>query len=69
MYVFTPYTTTNNNTHSHPPPPTPKQTHTQRTKQELADIWWRNHLRRELSVVVGLFTGQYRTVTTCPTCQ
>ncbi len=37
--------------------------------QELADIWWRNHLKRELSVVVGLFSGQYRTVTTCPACQ
>lgn len=40
-----------------------------RSDRELADIWWRNHLKRELSIVVALFTGQYKSVLTCAHCQ
>jgi len=39
-----------------------------RPDQELADIWWSNHLRRELSIIVALFTGQYKSLLTCRTC-
>ena len=39
-----------------------------RPDRELADIWWRNHFRRELSIIVALFTGQYKTVVTCGEC-
>ena len=31
----------------------------------LADIWWKNHLLRELSVVQAIFTGQFKSVMTC----
>jgi Ubiquitin carboxyl-terminal hydrolase len=36
---------------------------------ELADIWWSNHLKREMSIVVALFTGQYKSLLTCRTCK
>lgn len=39
-----------------------------RPDKELADIWWKNHLRREWSIVVALFTGQYKSLLTCKTC-
>ena len=39
-----------------------------RPDQELADIWWRNHLKRELSIVVALFTGQFKSLLTCSHC-
>lgn len=39
-----------------------------RPDNELADIWWENHLRREMSIVVALFTGQYKSLLTCRTC-
>lgn len=35
---------------------------------ELADIWWSNHLKREMSIIVALFTGQYKSLLTCRTC-
>ena len=35
---------------------------------ELADEWWRNHLQREVSIVVALFTGQFKSLTQCGTC-
>ena len=38
------------------------------TDQELADDWWRNHLRREVSIIVALFTGQYKSLLTCRAC-
>jgi ubiquitin carboxyl-terminal hydrolase 6/32 len=31
----------------------------------LADIWWTNHLLRDLSVVQAIFTGQFKSVMTC----
>lgn len=36
---------------------------------ELADIWWSNHLKREMSIIVALFTGQYKSLLTCRTCK
>jgi ubiquitin carboxyl-terminal hydrolase 6/32 len=40
-----------------------------RPDSELADIWWSNHLKREMSVIVALFTGQYKSLLTCRTCK
>jgi hypothetical protein len=35
----------------------------------LADIWWGNHLKRELSIVNALFSGQFKSVMKCSHCQ
>ncbi|CAK4376833.1 unnamed protein product [Aphanomyces euteiches] len=35
---------------------------------DLADEWWRNHLKREVSIIVALFTGQYKSLLTCSAC-
>lgn len=40
-----------------------------RPDSELADIWWSNHLQRELSIIVALFTGQYKSLLTCRSCK
>lgn len=40
-----------------------------RPDNELADIWWSNHLKRERSIIVALFTGQYKSLLTCKTCK
>jgi len=40
-----------------------------RPDKELADIWWRNHLLREMSIIVALFTGQYKSLLTCKACR
>jgi hypothetical protein len=40
-----------------------------RPDEELADIWWTNHLQRELSIIEALFTGQYKSTSTCKTCK
>jgi Ubiquitin carboxyl-terminal hydrolase len=40
-----------------------------RPDHELADIWWSNHLKREMSIIVALFTGQYKSLLTCRTCK
>ena len=40
-----------------------------RPDHELAEIWWNNHLKREMSIVVALFTGQYKSLLTCRTCK
>jgi ubiquitin carboxyl-terminal hydrolase 6/32 len=40
-----------------------------RPDSELADIWWSNHLKREMSIIVALFTGQYKSLLTCRTCK
>jgi Ubiquitin C-terminal hydrolase len=40
-----------------------------RPDKELADIWWTNHLKREMSIVVALFTGQYKSLLKCKTCK
>lgn len=40
-----------------------------RPDSELADIWWTNHLKREMSIIVALFTGQYKSLLTCRTCK
>lgn len=39
-----------------------------RYDSDLADEWWRNHLRREVSIIVALFTGQYKSLLTCMDC-
>ncbi len=39
-----------------------------RSDKELADIWWCNHLRRELSIVIALFGGQFKSLLTCNNC-
>jgi len=31
--------------------------------------WWKNHLRRENSIIVDFFHGQYKSVVTCPDCK
>ena len=40
-----------------------------RPDSELADIWWSNHLKREMSIVVAMFTGQYKSLLRCKTCK
>lgn len=40
-----------------------------RPDSELADIWWMNHLKREMSIIVALFTGQYKSLLTCRSCK
>jgi hypothetical protein len=40
-----------------------------RPDSELADIWWLNHLKREMSIIVALFTGQYKSLLTCKMCK
>lgn len=40
-----------------------------RPDAELADIWWSNHLRREMSIIVALFTGQYKSLLKCKSCK
>eukprot|EP01034_Spumella_vulgaris_P035020 gene35020-43181_t len=37
-----------------------------RDESELADIWWRNHLLRDHSIVQSLFTGQFQSIMSCP---
>ena len=39
-----------------------------RPDRELADIWWSNHLKREVSIIVALFTGQYKSLLKCKSC-
>lgn len=34
----------------------------------VANEWWLNHLRREFSVIVALFTGQYKSLLECSVC-
>ncbi|TYZ59898.1 hypothetical protein PybrP1_009211 [[Pythium] brassicae (nom. inval.)] len=34
----------------------------------VANEWWLNHLKRELSVIVALFTGQYKSLLECSVC-
>ena len=31
----------------------------------LADIWWKNHLLRDLSVIQAIFTGQFKSMMRC----
>lgn len=34
----------------------------------VANEWWENHLKREVSVIVALFTGQYKSLLECSIC-
>lgn len=36
-----------------------------RPDEELANIWWENHLKRDLSLIQALFTGQFKSMMTC----
>lgn len=40
-----------------------------RPDSELADIWWSNHLKREMSIIVAMFTGQYKSLLRCKCCK
>jgi hypothetical protein len=40
-----------------------------RPDQILADIWWENHLKRDISAIQSIFTGQFKSITTCKHCQ
>jgi len=40
-----------------------------RPDSELADIWWSNHLKRDMSIIVALFTGQYKSLLKCKDCK
>eukprot|EP00529_Nitzschia_sp_RCC80_P002746 CAMPEP_0113523524 /NCGR_PEP_ID=MMETSP0014_2-20120614/45750_1 /TAXON_ID=2857 /ORGANISM="Nitzschia sp." /LENGTH=1845 /DNA_ID=CAMNT_0000421617 /DNA_START=321 /DNA_END=5858 /DNA_ORIENTATION=+ /assembly_acc=CAM_ASM_000159 len=40
-----------------------------RPDSEMADIWWENHLKREMSIIVAMFTGQYKSLLKCRTCK
>jgi hypothetical protein len=40
-----------------------------RPDEELADIWWADHFKRELSVIDALFLGQYKSSLICKTCK
>jgi len=40
-----------------------------RPDSELADIWWANHLKREMSIVVAMFSGQYKSLLRCKNCK
>ena len=40
-----------------------------RSDHVVADEWWRNHLKREVSIIVALFTGQFKSLLTCETCK
>ncbi|OWZ18753.1 Ubiquitin-specific protease [Phytophthora megakarya] len=35
----------------------------------VAEEWWQNHQKREFSVIVALFTGQYKSLLECSTCR
>ena len=38
------------------------------TETEASTKWWKNHIRRENSIIVDLFHGQYKSKITCPGC-
>jgi len=40
-----------------------------RSDEDVAREWWENHLRRELSIVSGIFTGQFKSLLSCETCE
>lgn len=41
----------------------------ERSDEELANIWWGNHKKRENSVIHALFTGQFKSVMKCANCK
>ena len=38
-------------------------------EDEASTRWWKNHLKRENSIIVDFFHGQYKSVITCPDCK
>jgi Ca2+-binding EF-hand superfamily protein len=39
-----------------------------RSDEVVAMEWWRNHLRRDMSIITSLFTGQFKSSLTCQNC-
>ncbi|KAF0691190.1 Aste57867_17538 [Aphanomyces stellatus] len=39
-----------------------------RSDSVVADEWWQNYLRREVSIIVALFMGQYKSLLSCSRC-
>ena len=39
------------------------------TEYEAANRWWEVHIKRENSIIVDLFHGQYKSTITCPECR
>ncbi|KAL3924603.1 MAG: hypothetical protein SGILL_000945, partial [Bacillariaceae sp.] len=40
-----------------------------RPDSELADIWWSNLLKREMSIIIAMFHGQYKSLLRCKSCK
>ncbi|KAG7347052.1 ubiquitin carboxyl-terminal hydrolase [Nitzschia inconspicua] len=40
-----------------------------RPDSELADIWWSNLLKREMSIIIAMFHGQYKSLLRCKACK
>ncbi|KAL3919216.1 MAG: hypothetical protein SGILL_003864 [Bacillariaceae sp.] len=40
-----------------------------RPDSELADIWWSNMLKREMSIIIAMFHGQYKSLLKCKSCK
>jgi ubiquitin C-terminal hydrolase len=40
-----------------------------RPDSELADIWWSNLLKREMSIIIAVFHGQYKSLLRCKDCK
>jgi ubiquitin carboxyl-terminal hydrolase 4/11/15 len=38
------------------------------SESQASNRWWQNHLKRENSIIVDLFHGQYKSIITCPDC-
>ncbi|EQC33236.1 hypothetical protein SDRG_09219 [Saprolegnia diclina VS20] len=51
-----------------PPPSTPIADSHGRRDADVADEWWQTFLQREVSVIVALFMGQYKSLLTCSRC-
>ncbi|ETW01209.1 hypothetical protein, variant [Aphanomyces invadans] len=51
-----------------PPAPVEQPDSAGRCDSVVADQWWQNYLRREVSIVVALFMGQYKSLLSCNTC-
>jgi ubiquitin C-terminal hydrolase len=45
-----------------------KEKTSEETDLEASKRWWTNHLKRENSIIVDLFQGQYKGTITCPKC-
>lgn len=39
-----------------------------RPDEVVADEWWKNHVKREASIITAVFTGQFKSLLTCTEC-